>query len=255
MNIGIIGFGNMGQAIVRGFNYKQCKHSYFVSARNYGKLELNAEKYHATACKTNEEVVANSDLVIVAVKPYQVEEVMTPLRDLMSNKIIVSIVASYTFDKFQKIFGNNHYIVTVPNTSISVAEGVLVTQDKHSLNKQELSIFKRVFEPLCDIFFVEENKLDIAGTIAGCGPAFTAMYLEALGDAGVKYGLSRSDAYKLGAKMIKGVGAMFLDNNRHPGIIKDEVCSPNGTTIKGVASLEKDGFRGIVINAIDEICN
>lgn len=253
MNIGIIGFGNMGQAIVKGFLKKQIKHHIYVSGKNYEKLLLNAKRFDVNPCDSNEDVIKMADMLIIAVKPYQIDEVIKPLSHLMNGKIIVSIVASYTFDKYQSVLGDNHYVVTIPNTPISVGEGVLVCQDKHALNQKELKTFEEVFKPISDIFYVPENKLSITGTIAGCTPAFTAMYLESLGDAGVKYGLSRSEAYALCAKMLKGVGSMYLDNPKHPGMMKDEVCSPGGTTIKGVSALEKAGFRGTVISAIDTI--
>ena len=95
--------------------------------------------------------------------------------------------------------------------------------------------------------------MDIATTIAGCTPAYTAMYLEALGDAACKYGLSREVGYRLVAKMLEGTGKMALESGKHPGELKDAVCSPKGTTIKGVAALEKRGFRGTVIKAIDKV--
>ena len=100
---------------------------------------------------------------------------------------------------------------------------------------------------------IDTEHVSIATTIAGCAPAYTAMYLEALGDAGVKHGLKRDQAYALAAQMIKGTGALYIENQVHPGMMKDAVCSPGGTTIKGVASLEKNAFRGIVIEAIDEV--
>ena len=110
-----------------------------------------------------------------------------------------------------------------------------------------------LFSKIALIEVVDTKHFSIAGTIAGCTPAFTAMYLEALGDAGVKYGLTRTQSYRLAAKMIEGTGALYLSEAKHPGELKDAVCSPGGTTIKGVASLEKDGFRGVIINAIDAI--
>ncbi len=95
--------------------------------------------------------------------------------------------------------------------------------------------------------------MNIAMVMAGCAPAFTDMYIEALGDAGVQYGLQRATAYRLAAKMVEGVGALYMATETHPGAMKDAVCSPGGTTIKGVAQLEKDGFRGSVIDAVDAI--
>ena len=100
---------------------------------------------------------------------------------------------------------------------------------------------------------MDGKLLSTASAIAGCGPAFAAMFLEALGDAGVKHGLPRAAAYRLAAQMMMGTAKLHLETGTHPGAMKDAVCSPGGTTIKGVASLEKDAFRGAVINAIDAI--
>lgn len=98
---------------------------------------------------------------------------------------------------------------------------------------------------------MKTEQLSIAGTIAGCSPAYAAMFIEALGDAGVKHGLARETAYRLAAKMLEGTGRLCVERKLHPAAMKDAVCSPGGTTIKGVASLERDGFRGAVIAAID----
>ena len=111
------------------------------------------------------------------------------------------------------------------------------------VSRQTISLIERV----------DTAHMNIAMCIAGCAPAFTDMYIEALGDAGVKYGLQRAAAYRMAAKMVEGVGALYMATETHPGAMKDAVCSPGGTTIRGVAQLEKDGFRGAVINAVDAI--
>ncbi len=95
--------------------------------------------------------------------------------------------------------------------------------------------------------------MSVAGTLAGCGPAFAAMFIEALADGAVKYGLSRADAYRLASQMLAGTGKMQLKTNEHPGVMKDAVTSPGGTTIKGVAALEENGFRNAIIKAMDAI--
>ena len=100
---------------------------------------------------------------------------------------------------------------------------------------------------------MDSAHLSAAGTLGGCTPAFTAMYLEALSDAGVKYGLTRAASYRIAAKMLCGTGKLYLESGTHPGAMKDAVCSPGGTTIRGVSALEKAGFRGAVIGAIDAI--
>ena len=110
-----------------------------------------------------------------------------------------------------------------------------------------------LFQKISLIEFVDSVHLSSAGTLSGCTPALTAMYLEALGDAGVKYGISREAAYRMAAQMIVGTGKLYLETGTHPGAMKDMVCSPGGTTIRGVSALEKRGFRGTVIDAIDAI--
>ena len=112
---------------------------------------------------------------------------------------------------------------------------------------------ERLFSSISLIERVDSAHMGIGMCIAGCAPAFTDMYIEALGDAGVKYGLQRATAYRLAAKMVEGVGALYLKNETHPGVMKDAVCSPGGTTIKGVTSLEESAFRGAVIKAVDAI--
>ena len=123
----------------------------------------------------------------------------------------------------------------------------------NTLTDDETETFEQLFGPISLIERVDTAHMNIAMVVAGCAPAFTDMYIEALGDAGVQYGLQRATAYRLAAKMVEGVGALYMATETHPGAMKDAVCSPGGTTIKGVAQLEKDGFRGSVIDAVDAI--
>ena len=113
----------------------------------------------------------------------------------------------------------------------------------------------RLFAKLGLAEFADEKMMSAAGTLAGCGPAFAAMFIEALGDAAVKHGVARADAYRMASQMIVGTGKLQLASGQHPGAMKDAVCSPGGTTIIGVAALERKGFRSAVIDAIDAIQN
>ena len=146
-----------------------------------------------------------------------------------------------------------HIQCTIPNTPMAVGKGVLVTETDNTLTDAQNETFEKLFSSISLIERVDSAHMGIGMCIAGCAPAFTDMYIEALGDAGVKYGLQRATAYRLAAKMVEGVGALYLANETHPGAMKDAVCSPGGTTIKGVASLEESAFRGAVIKAVDAI--
>ncbi len=259
--IGFIGFGNMGQAIARGLIESGTvgADQIVACAAHYDKLLATTKAMGARAVHDPIEVAAAADVIIVAIKPYQVEAVMKPVVQTLvdDNKFVVSIAAGWTLEKFQRMLGEMseliHVQCTIPNTPMAVGKGVLVTEDVDTLTPGQRNRFEALFGSIALIERVDTAHMGIAMCLAGCAPAFTEMYMEALGDAGVKYGLQRATAYRLAAKMIEGVGALYLSEGEHPGAMKDAVCSPGGTTIKGVASLEESAFRGAVIKAVDAI--
>lgn len=259
--IGFIGFGNMGQEIARGLIESGTvgADQIVACAAHYDKLVASTKAIGARAVHDPIEVAAAADVIIVAIKPYQVEAVMKPVVQTLVNesKFVVSIAAGWTLEKFQRMLGEMseliHVQCTIPNTPMAVGKGVLVTEDVDTLTPEQRNLFEALFGSIALIERVDTAHMGIAMCIAGCAPAFTEMYMEALGDAGVKYGLQRATAYRLAAKMIEGVGALYMSEGEHPGVMKDAVCSPGGTTIKGVASLEESAFRGAVIKAVDAI--
>ena len=184
---------------------------------------------------------------------------ISPIVDQLAqpNTIVVSIAAGWDLNKFRDLFGTSfeqaHIQCTIPNTPMAVGKGVLVTEIDNTLTQEQTETFESLFSSISLIERVDTAHMGIGMCIAGCAPAFTDMYIEALGDAGVKYGLQRATAYRLAAKMVEGVGALYLADETHPGAMKDAVCSPGGTTIRGVASLEESAFRGAVIKAVDAI--
>lgn len=253
MKVGFIGFGNMAQAMVQGFlEFGKMNCEYYACAKNYDKLIENTKKYGVYPCEDSKEVVKNSDIIILAVKPYLIEEVVKPIFEDLDNKMVISVAAGWTFDMYEKILkSTTAHISTIPNTPISVGEGIVVCERKHNLNETQFQYFKDLFKDVALVEMVDTHLLSIGGTIGGCTPAYAAMFIEALGDAGVKHGLPRKTAYELAAKMLVGTGKLYLKEQKHPGEMKDAVCSPKGTTIKGVAALERNGFRNAIIEAID----
>ena len=276
LTIGFIGYGNMAQAIAQGLvDAGVVTGGRIVAcAAHYDKLCVTTAALGVRPLRSAAEVVSAADVVIVAIKPYQIESVVKPLaRELAKpDKFVVSIAAGWDLAKYQELFGGEdvgdtgeageaaageapdiHIQCTIPNTPMAVGKGVLVTEAANTLTREQTAAFEELFAPISLIERVDTAHMNIAMCIAGCAPAFTDMYIEALGDAGVKYGLQRAAAYRLAAKMVEGVGALYMATGTHPGAMKDAVCSPGGTTIRGVAQLEKDGFRGTVINAVDAI--
>ena len=261
MKIGFIGYGNMAQAIAQGLVRKQAVAGtdIYACAAHFDKLSRNIEAIGGHAMRSPEEVINAADLVVIAIKPYQIEPVIGPLANFLAdeNKIVVSIAAGWDLAKYRALFGEAmdgvHVQCTIPNTPMEVAQGVLICENVNTLTDEQCRQFVELFSQISLIEEVDTEHMGIAMCIAGCAPAFTDMYLEALGVAGVKHGLQRATAYRLAAKMIEGVGALYMETGTHPGVMKDAVCSPGGTTIKGVAELERHAFRGAVIDAVDAI--
>lgn len=256
MTIGIIGFGNMGQAMAQGLLSKG------VSAGDIRAAALRQDKLKA-ACDSfgilptnNKQAARESDIVILAVKPWQIQDVLLGIREELANKMVVSVAAGIPFASLKEMLPDSaRAVCCIPNTPVAVGRGVLICENKHSLREEDLARFHDLFGRLGEIVLLDAKQLSAANAIAGCGPAFAAMFLEALGDAGVKYGVKRETAYRLAALMLEGTAALHLETGLHPGAMKDAVCSPGGSTIRGVSALEKNGFRNAVISAVDAVEN
>lgn len=256
MKVSFIGFGNMAQAMAAGLIRENsvAAQNVFCSGRDIEKLHKNCELLGTTACASNTECAAAGDIVIIAVKPAQVQAVIEEIVDVLPGKTVICIAAGWNGEKLMSLLPETVGCVCVmPNTPIRVGQGILVWDEDCRLSEDQKAEIFGLFEPVALIAPVSSKLMDIAGTIAGCSPAYVAMFMEALADAGVKHGLPRALALKMSAKVVEGTGALCIESGTHPAIMKDAVCSPGGTTIKGVASLEKDGFRGDVVSAIDAV--
>lgn len=254
--IGFIGFGNAGQALAKGLIFKEAMagEQIFACAKNYDKLCAVAEKLGVQPCKTAQEVVDNADIIILAVKPELVEQVTVPIREGLRKKIVVSVAVGYTFKIYEKILlPGTHHLSIMPNTPVEVGEGIIICERRHSLTDEEFAEVEALFSQIALVEVVDTKLLSISGAICGCGPAFVSVFLEALSDAAVKHGLPRSLSYRLASQLLAGTGKLQLETGAHPGVMKDAVCSPGGTTIIGIATLERKGFRSAVIDAVDSI--
>lgn len=256
VSIGFIGFGNMAQAIAIGLLRAEAvpgEHMH-ACARTWDKLSATCERLGTVAHRTAAEVVEASDVVFVAVKPHLVEEVCAPLAKQLARKVVVSVAFGVAFEDYERFLEpGTHHVSCVPNTPVSVCEGVWAVEREHSLDAADLALVGEILGATGQVVFMETRLLGVAGTVTGCGPAFVAMFMEALGDAAVKHGVGRAQAYELVAQTVAGTGKLMRQTGQHPGVLKDAVCSPGGTTIKGVAALEHAAFRSAVVEAIDAI--
>lgn len=256
LTIGFIGFGNMAQAMAEGLiqGGGLAPSQIYACARNWDKLQDHARRFGIWGCETVKEVAEEADIVIVAVKPHLVEEVLTPVLESLRKKVLVSVAVNFPFEKYEEfLLPGTHHISVLPNTPVAVGEGIILCEARHSLEEEEFEEVRKLFSVLGMVEVVDGGYLGIAGTISGCGPAFAAMFLEALSDGAVLHGLPRELSYKLASQMLVGTGKLQLATGRHPGVMKDGVCSPGGTTIAGVAAMERKGFRSAVIDGVDAV--
>lgn len=255
-SLGFIGMGNMAQALAQGFIASGALKGerVFAYAPHQEKLRANAERIGFQPVASLTELAAAADTLVMACKPYQIESVVAELGDALSGKALVSIAAGWDFARYESVLlQSTRFQFVMPNTPAMVREGVLLFEEKTSLEKAERQELMDLFSTVGVVEVVPSRLMSAAGTVTGCGPAFVDLMIEAYADAAVKYGVPRAQAYALVAQMVKGSAALALETNEQPGVLKDAVCSPGGTTIRGVCSLEEDGFRAACIHSIDAI--
>lgn len=256
--IGFIGMGNMAQAIAEGFfrSGKIEKKGVFAYAPHKDKLYANSERIGFVPADSLNELVEKSDMVIMACKPYQIAEVLEKIKEKLQGKALLSIAAGWVYEDYHKILGDTVRIQCImPNTPAMVGEGVLLFEATHSLEKEERSFVLDLFASLGLVEELPTSLMGIGGAVSGCGPAFMDLIMEAYADAAVKYGIPRATAYKLISQTMLGSAKLQQITGTHPGVLKDAVCSPNGTTIRGVDALEHGGLRATCMDSIDAIMN
>lgn len=250
--VGFIGFGNMAQAIMQGWMMKEVINPdlVYASAHHWPKLVASSARYQIHPLRTNKEVVDKCDIIILAAKPYQLKDALEGCEREIEGKLVISLAAGLTYDDVQQIVPNARHVNIMPNTPIAVGEGIVMVDTKNDLTPDDKDDLDRLFEPVALVESIRADLMGVAGSLAGCTPAFAEMFVEARGDGAVKHGLPRKTAYLLAAKVLEGTGALYLAKKDHPGQMKDAVCSPGGTTIRGVEQLEKEGFRYAVMSAL-----
>lgn len=254
--IGFVGMGNMAQAVAAGIIYsgKIDGTEVYAYAPTKEKLEANAKKIGFTPAPTVKALVKVSDIVVIACKPYQINDVLMEIKNDLKGKALVSVAAGWVYETYHEILGDDVRIQCImPNTPAMVGEGVILFEKDNSLNEEERIEIKDLFSSLGMVEELPTHLMQIGGAISGCGPAFMDMIMEAYGDAAVKYGIPRQLAYRIVSQTMLGSAKLQQDTGSHPGLLKDQVCSPNGTTIRGVAMLEEKGLRSACISSIDEI--
>lgn len=251
-----LGMGNMAQAIARGFlkTGQVSADQLYAYAPHQDKLRRNADSIGFHPCPSITEAVSAADIIIMSCKPYQIREVLEEAAPLLPGKVLLSIAAGWDYARYEPyLLPGTRFQFIMPNTPAQTGEGILLFEARHSLFPDERSELWQLFAGLGLVQEMPSELMGIADAISGCAPAFVDMMIEAFADAAVKYGLQRPLAYQLVSQMVLGTARLQLDTGKHPGQLKDEVCSPGGITILGVDALEKAGFRAACLKAIEAI--
>ncbi len=252
MKIGFIGCGNMGGALARAvLKNKQTK--VYVSDYFAEKAEAFAKETGAIA-SSNEAIAEECDFIFLAVKPASFPATLEPLCEAFKknrDSVIVTIAAGLSLEKVGAMVGESHPIIRImPNTPVLLGKG-MITWCKNELVSDEMcEKFKDVLAYAGRLDEIDEKLIDAASAVAGCGPAFVYMFIEALSDGAVECGLPRDKAMTYAAETLSGAAEMVLKTGKHPGLLKDEVCSPGGSTIEGVKALEDGKFRADTASAV-----
>ncbi len=251
--LGIIGAGNMAQAILKGALDKGSIEPGMVNVYDIDTAKTTELKkeYGVMASVSLEELCHNSDILLIAVKPNILPVLLVDLKECIADKTIVSIAAGWSADKIKSIIGADKKVLRLmPNTPLLSGEGMSVFETPSSADEKVVSFIESLFVSLGKVEHAPAKLMDAVTAVSGSGPAYVFMFIEALADAGVLCGLPRDMSMTLAAQTVFGASKMVMETGTHPGALKDAVCSPGGTTIEAVKSLEEDGFRGIVIKAV-----
>ena len=253
--IGFIGLGSMASAMIGGMLRKELvkPEDILGNAKTEKTRQKAEETWGITILPDNAEVARKADIVVLAVKPQFFEEVIGELRELGADawqkKLLISLAPGKTVEWFEKSFGFPVPMIRcMPNTPALVGEGC--TGMCVSNGEEAAAEVKQLTDSFGRTIMVPERLMDVVGAVSGSSPAFVFLFIEALADGAVAEGMPRAQAYELAAQAVLGSARMVLETGMHPGKLKDMVCSPGGTTIQGVRTLEEKGFRAAAMDAV-----
>lgn len=256
MKIGFIGCGNMACAMINGILKKELcgSRDIFVSDVSKKKLEEAKNKWGIKTTLDNISVAEDSDYIFVAVKPMYYEEVLKNIAPALSTeKVIISIAPGKTLDFMGDIIGIDGMpiIRTMPNTPAMVGEGITAVSPNGNVSEKMLETACEIMNSFGKTEVISETLMNSVVGLTGSSPAYVFMLIEAMADGAVLSGMPRDKAYTLAAQAVKGSAEMVLSTGKHPAELKDMVCSPGGTTIEAVRTLEERGFRSSIIEAME----
>ena len=250
---GFIGCGNMGGALATAARKALPGGRILLANRTPDKARALAQRLGATVVD-NAGAAERSDFLFLGVKPQMMADMLAGIRGTLVSRqapcVLVTMAAGLSIEAIRGMAGVDFPVIRVmPNTPAAIGKGMLLCCAE-GVSDAQMEAFRTAMAGAGLLAFIEERQIDAASAVSGCGPAFAAMFIEALADGGVACGLPRADAQQFAAQMLLGTAALALQTGAHPGALKDAVCSPGGSTIQGVRELEAAGFRGAVMEAV-----
>lgn len=252
---GFIGAGAMAEAIAAGMIKRGlCRNDDIImSNRSAEKLQRLEQTLGITVAKDNDQVVTEAEYLILAVKPQQFSVVCSQLKQKPQHtQAVISIMAGISIAEIEKQLGNPAVFRAMPNTPAKIGWGMTGVAAGNTVTEEQKQVVMDIFDSVGKTIFIEEAYIDAVGAVSGSGPAYMYQILEALADGAVLTGLPRAMAYQLAAQTMAGSAMMLLETGEHPGVLKDQVTSPGGTTIRAIKVMEEKGVRSAMIEAVQQ---
>lgn len=254
---GLIGTGNMGGAVARAVS-RVTAHGILANRTPEKAQELAQALGFRSG--SNAEVARESDLLFLGVKPHLMGDVLADIRPVLEARetppVLVSMAAGLTIAQIQAMAGHPYPVIRImPNTPVAVGQGVVLYETSETVSQAQRETFLAMMAQAGQLYPLAESLMDVGAAVAGCGPAFVYLALDAMADGGVACGLSRSDAVRYAAQTMLGAAQMVLETGKHPAQLKNEVCSPGGSTIQGVRTLEQRAVPAAFMDAVIAACS
>lgn len=256
IKVGFIGTGNMGSSLVKGAvrSGVAASEDIYIYDADGGKMRQLAEETGVVPVLGNKKLVRECDYIVIAVKPAYIGEVLEEIKDVFTaSKVLISIAVGVTTKTYRTALGENIKVVrTMPNLPVLVGEGMTLVYFGNNLSDDEKKFVRDLFEGSGKVEELEERLMSEVTALTSGSPAYVFMLIEAMSDSAVQSGIPRKISYRLAAQAVLGAAKLVLETGLHPAELKDQVCSPAGTTIEAILSLEKSGFRSSIIEAMRE---
>lgn len=248
---GFLGAGNMGGALAQVAIRAVGVERVILTCKSAAHTRAAAERLGCAAGSVGQ-IVQNSRFVFLGIKPQMLDAFAPELKQALAGAacVLVSMLAGVSTARLEALFPGTRVLRILPNTPCAVGEGMTLLCRGSLVSEEDAAALRALLAASGRIDELPEAQIDAAGTVAGCGPAFAYMFAQALADGGVACGLPRAQAAQYAAQMLLGSARMLLESEKHPEQLKDEVCSPGGSTIAGVRALEQAGFRAACMDAV-----